>query len=316
MREYTHFYIDGTWAPPAGSGTIDVLSASTEEVIGRIASRAHGVVTRRQLRDAGVTEAEIRHRLACGGLLREHLGVFRVGHRAPSVEARYMAAVLACGDGAVLSGRAAAHLYGLLPGTAPAPEVTASGKRRIRGVRTRRSSVIDGTTHRGIPLTTVPRTIVDLAGVLDSPRLARACHEAGVKYSTTPAQVSAILDRHPRARGAARLRRILTGDEPITLSKLERRFFDLLRTAGLPLPVANRVAGGRRVDCRWPEARLTVELDGYRYHRSRHAWERDRRREREARARGDEFRRYTWGDVHEEPAATIAELRRILLASR
>jgi very-short-patch-repair endonuclease len=66
------------------------------------------------------------------------------------------------------------------------------------------------------------------------------------------------------------------------------------------------------VDCRWPEVRLTVELDGYRYHNSRHAWERDRQREREARARGDEFRRYTWADVYEEPAATVAELRRLL----
>ena len=287
-------------------------NAPVEEVIGRIASRAHGVVTRRQLRAAGVTEAEIRHRLACGGLLREHVGVFRVGHRAPSFEARYMAAVLAAGDGAVLSGRAAAHLYGLLPGSAPPPEVTASRKRRIKGVKTRRSSVIDGTIHRGIPVTTVPRTLVDLAGVVDWFTLGRACHEAGVKYATTPAQVGAILDRNHRVRGAGRLRRILTGDEPITLSKLERRFFDLLQTAGLPLPVANRVAGGRRVDCRWPEARLTVELDGYRYHRSRHAWERDRRREREARARGDEFRRYTRGDVSEEPAATLADLRRLL----
>ena len=76
--------------------------------------------------------------------------------------------------------------------------------------------------------------------------------------------------------------------------------------------VTNKTAGGHRVDCRWPDARLTVELDGYRYHRSRHAWERDRRREREAWARGDEFRRYTWADVHDEPQSTVAELRRVL----
>ena len=79
----------------------------------------------------------------------------------------------------------------------------------------------------------------------------------------------------------------------MTLTKLEARFLELLRNADLPLPVTNRPAGGRRVDCRWPEQRLTVELDGYRFHNSRHSWEQDRHREREARARGDDFRRYT-----------------------
>jgi very-short-patch-repair endonuclease len=78
------------------------------------------------------------------------------------------------------------------------------------------------------------------------------------------------------------------------------------------LPETNRVVDGRRVDCRWPEQRLTVEIDGYRYHHSRHAWEQDRRREREARARGDDFRRYTYGDVFESPGAMLAELRAVI----
>ena len=98
----------------------------------------------------------------------------------------------------------------------------------------------------------------------------------------------------------------------MTLSALERRFLALLREHRLPLPRTNRPRAARRVDCRWPDLRLTVELDSYRFHHSRHAWEQDRRREREARARGDEFRRYTYGDVFEEPAATMAELRRLL----
>jgi very-short-patch-repair endonuclease len=283
-----------------------------ERIIGRLAARAHGVVTRRGLLAAGVTEAEIRHRLGNGALLREHPGVFRVGHRAPSVEARYAAAVLACGEGAALSGRAAAHLYGLLPGAAPPPEVTAAGKRRLSGVRTRRASIIDVTSYRGIPITTVPATLVSLAAILPEEVLGRACHDAGVKYGTTPGQVRTLLERRPNQSGAGKLRRIMEGDDPITIGKLERGFLNLLRRAGLPLPVTNRRAGSRRVDCRWPEVRLTVELDGYRYHNSRHAWERDRQREREARARGDEFRRYTWADVYEEPAATVAELRRLL----
>lgn len=284
-------------------------------MIARLAGTAHGVVTRRQLLDVGITPAEIAHRLRTGALLREHPAVFRVGHRAPSLEARYLAAVLACGNGAVLSGRAAAHLYGLMKGPVPPPDVTARGRRRVKGVRTRQARRIDGcdtTTFRGIPVTTVPRTLVDLAAELTSDDLARACHEAGVKYGTAPRDVEAVLARRPTSPGAGTMRRILTGKEPVTLSELERRFIRLLRDEGLSLPETNRLVDGRRVDCRWPEQRVTVELDGYHYHRSRHAWEQDRRREREARARGDDFRRYTYGDVFEAPKLMIAELRALI----
>jgi len=270
------------------------------------------VVTRAELRAAGISDNEIEHRLRIGGLIREYRGVYRVGHRAPSVEARYLAAVRACGDRAVLSGRAAGYLLGILKGPPPAPEVTAPTQRRVPGVRTRRSSMVQTTAWRGIPVATVAWTLVDLAAELGEDDLARACHEAGVRHHTRPAQVEAVLARRPRARGAGKLRRIIRGDVPVTLSKLERGFLALLREAGLPLPETNRPAGGRRVDCRWPEHRLTVELDSYRYHHSRHAWEQDRRREREARARGDELRRYAWGDVFESPALMLAELRRLL----
>ncbi len=82
--------------------------------------------------------------------------------------------------------------------------------------------------------------------------------------------------------------------------------------AGLPLPITNRVASACRVDCRWPEHRLTVELDSYRFHNSRYSWEQDRRREREARMRADEFRRYTWADVSDDPRFMLMELRRLL----
>ena len=160
-----------------------------------------------------------------------------------------------------------------------------------------------------IAVTTVARTLVDLAAVLSLDALARACHEAGVLHGTTPAHVEAVLARRPTSPGAAKLRRVLHGDVRVTLSKLERRFLALLKAEGFPLPQTNRRIGGRRVDCRWPAHRLTIEVDGYRYHRSRHAWEQDRRREREARARGDEFRRYTYGDVLEDPRLMLSELR-------
>jgi very-short-patch-repair endonuclease len=190
--------------------------------------------------------------------------------------------------------------------------VTAPAKRRVQGVATRRARSIEATTHRGIPITTVPRILVDLAAHLSLDALARACHEAGVLHNTTPRQVEAVLAKRPRAKGATKLRAVLRGDAPVTLSELELRFQERLEEAGLPLPKTNKPAHGRRVDCRWPDHRLTVELDSYHYHRSRHAWEQDRRREREARARGDEFRRYTHGDVFESPRLMLAELRALL----
>lgn len=286
-----------------------------ERVLARLASRSHGVVTRQQLLRAGLTRDEIAWRLQAGSLLRVHRGVYRVGHRAPSLEAHYLAAVRACGDRAVLSGPAAGHLWGLLKGRPPTPHVTAPTERRPEGVLCQRCRDLDPgdtTTWRGVSLTTVPRTLVDLAASLDVRALARACHEAGVRYRTTPAQVEGALRRRPKSPGAATLRAVLRGKERVTLSRLEDRFLSLLEANGLPPPETNKLVAGRRLDCRWPQRRVTVELDGYRFHSSRYAWEADRRREREVRAGGDEFRRYTWGDVFEAPKLMLAELQELL----
>ncbi|HEX2084694.1 MAG TPA: hypothetical protein VHF89_03355, partial [Solirubrobacteraceae bacterium] len=221
------------------------------------------------------------------------------------------------GEGALLCGPAAAFLHGLLRSSAPPPPaVWARTERLVEGVRVRRArsplDAGDGTLCRGIPVTTVPRTLVDLAAHLSLGELARACHEADVKHGTVPGDVEEVLARRPRSKGARNLRRVLHGDVPVTLSALERRFLLLLHEHGLPLPLTNRLAGSRRVDCRWPRHRLTVELDSYRYHSSRHSWEQDRRRDREARLRGDEIRRYTYGDVYENPAPMLRELVTLL----
>jgi hypothetical protein len=287
-------------------------ASTVERKLAAIARKQHGVVTRAQLLVAGLSPEEIYGRLGKGALLPVHRGVYRVGHRAPSIEARYLAAVLACGPGAALSGEAAGHLWGLLKGLAPPPEVSAPTQRRVKGVRTRRARPRT-TRRRGIPVTTVPQTLMDLAARLSEPDLARACHEADVLHGTTPAQVDPLLAAFPNCPGAARLKRVMKGDVHILLSKLERGFIKLLRGDGLDLPLTNRPAGAHYVDCRWPERRLTVELDSYRYHRTRHAWEQDRRREREAYARGDHFRRYTWDDVFVYPSPTLEELRPLLL---
>jgi len=125
---------------------------------------------------------------------------------------------------------------------------------------------------------TLPWVLVELAATLNSEDLARAFHEAAVRYRTRPAQVEAVLVRRPRSPGAANLRSVMRGDTRVTLSALERRFLKVLKEANLLLPETNQHVGGRWVDCRWPQRKLTVELDSYRYHHSRHAWEQGHRR--------------------------------------
>jgi hypothetical protein len=268
-----------------------------EQRIARLAEPAHGVVSRRELLGARISERQIDRRIAKGALIVEHPGVYRVGAR--TREAIYMAAVKACGRGATLSGLAAAHHLGLIRRPPPLPEVTSPGDHQVEGIFTRRRPRVERTVHMGIPVTTPAQTLVDIAPRLGDDDLALACHEAGVRHKTTPRRVKAILSRYPNAPGAGKLKRIMIGDTKISLSALERRFLELLRAADLPLPITNKLFGSRYIDCRWPSYRLQ-----------------DRRRERQAYARGDDFRRYTWGDVFEDPRQMLAELRLLLSPAR
>jgi Transcriptional regulator, AbiEi antitoxin len=273
--------------------------------IDRLASRAKGIVTRGELLAAGVSTAEIRQRREIGLLIPEYRGVYRVGHRAPNCESSYMAAVKACGKGALLWGMAGGYLFGVVKGKSPPSEVTAPTDRQ----GARYSPAIcreDGTTWRGIPVTTVPRTLIDLAPRLSEAELARACHEAGVLHKVTPAMVERLL--LPNTPGGATLRAVMRGDAKVLLSKLEHKFIERLEEHRLPLPITNKPAGGRRVDCRWPDHNLTVELISYTFHNSRHAWQQDQLRQREAYARGDDFRTYTWDDVFVLPGPMMREL--------
>lgn len=296
-------------------GPVDPQNRAIEERLARLASTQKGTVTFAELRGLNISATEIRHRVRSGALIRVYRGVYRVGHRAPDVEADYLAAVKACGEDALLAGLAAAYLYGLLKGDPPPPEVVHPRERSIRGVNTRRRRLhpLDRTTFRGIPILPVPAVLVDIAPRLGDDALSRACHEAGVRYRTTPSHVQAVLDRRPKSPAAGRLKRVMSGETKVTLSGLERAFLDLLRREGLPLPETNRRVGTKRVDCRWPEHKLTVELDSYRFHNTRHAWEQDLQREREAHAREDILRRYSHGDVFEDQSAMLSELRSMLV---
>jgi hypothetical protein len=263
-------------------------------------------VTRQQLLAAGLDRSRIDRWLADGRLRRVHDAVYAVGHEAPSMYADYMAAVLACGRGAALSHRAAAFLLRLLRDvTPPPPEVsvpTTNGRRRP-GIIIHRVRSLDGDvfTLRGIRVTNVPRTLLDLAPSTEPDELTRMCHEAWVHHRTTPAHVDACIARNPGKKGAAKLRTALGSDA--TLSDLESGFLALLKTHGLPAPRTNIDLQGDKVDCHWPQHGLTVELHSYRFHASRQAFERDL-----ARRRRSGHVAYSYGDVFERPAQTAADV--------
>jgi len=187
--------------------------------------------------------------------------------------------------------------------------------RKPRGLKTRRVRHIDrrdGTKHRGIPVTTVPLTLVHLAAELEPEDLARACHEAGVKYRIAPRHVKAVLKRMPNAKGATTLKAIMSGDVKVLRSKLENRFMVVLIGWAFPRPDPNRIVDGRYADCRWKDKQVIVELVSFKFHNSRHAWDNDYERECEAYARDDAFRRYTYKDVFEDPTRMRAELEKLL----
>ena len=281
------------------------------DTIARIASRQHGRISHAQLVAAGVGRDRIK-RWCVGGLLRRvHLGVYAFGHTAPSRGADLMAAVLACGEGAVVSHASAGHALGILAAPPAWPEVTVpttAGRRRprIRVHRVRAIDPRDVMTRGGVPMTIVARVLLDLAPRLTPAALTRACHEAWIRHGTTPTHVQACIARNPTKPGASALRRALGAD--VTLSVLEDGFLALLDRHGLERPRTNIDLDGDKVDCHWPSNGLTVELLGYRFHASRHAFEADI-----ARRRRSTHIAYTYGDVFERGARTAAEIAALLL---
>jgi very-short-patch-repair endonuclease len=232
-----------------------------------------------------------------------------------------MAAVLAGGPGAVLShGSAAAH-WGIRPDN-PSIQVTSARRRRSRrGLSFYRSYLPQDevTTHGGIPVTTVPRTLFDLAAVVAPGQLNRAVNEAEIRRLWDSLSLNDLLIRHPRRPGAAALRAVLaTPGANITRSELEDRFLELLRRARLPLPETNvslEVNGvWIEADCIWREQRLIVEVDGHATHATRSAFESDRARDRTLVAAGWRVMRVTWRQVHDEPAALTQDVRASLAA--
>ena len=293
---------------------------SLDAVIAKIAQRQHGVVSRSQLVAIGLGRGAIELRLANGRLHAVHPRVYAVGHTALTYAGHCMAGVLAGGPGAAGSHRAAAAVWGFLPPAGRHVEVTGPSRRRSRaGLRFYRTRLPPDelAVHDGIPLTTVPRTLFDLAAVLAPGRLARAVKEVEMRRLWDALSLEDLLVRHPRRPGAAALRAVLA--EPgrgITRSELEDLFLAFLDAAGLPRPVTNvwlRVDGiWFEVDCAWHEQRLIVELDGRATHGTSHAFEHDRNRDRRLVAAGWRVMRITWRQLREEPEAVGRDLRAAL----
>jgi very-short-patch-repair endonuclease len=194
---------------------------------------------------------------------------------------------------------------------------TRTARRGLSGVIVHRSPLRDDerTTHRGIPTTTVPRTLLDLSAVVRPDDLRSAFRQAEQLRLTDPLSLHDLADRYPRRPGVAAVRALLEEARlglGIVRSELEERFQAFLLRAGLPLPKTNIVIHGYEVDCAWPERRLIVELDGHASHAPAHAFEGDRARDRRLEAAGWQVVRITWRQLLEEPQLVEADLRRLL----
>jgi very-short-patch-repair endonuclease len=279
-----------------------------------LAAGQHGVVGRSQLLELGMRPGAIDTWVARERLHVVHRSVYAIGHEPLTARGRLMAAVLASGPGAVASHRTAAWLWGLLPDVRSVIDVTVSVRRRGRaGIAIHQSTLADQDRSRadGIPVTAVPRTLLDVAEVVNPRLLERAIDAAERSRRFDLTALDELIARSHGRHGLKRLREGLGAHRPPTVSRseLERRFMELLAAADLPLPSQNANLHGYEVDAVWEQHKLIVELDGYEFHRTRSAFERDRERDAALQALGWRVLRFSWRQVIDDPASVVAALR-------
>ncbi|MEA2423917.1 MAG: hypothetical protein QOH13_327 [Thermoleophilaceae bacterium] len=284
--------------------------------IAALALEQHGIVTRSQLSALGFTRHEIDDRIAAGRLHRVHQGVYAVGYRRLSSEARWLAALLAAGDGAVLSHESAAALWQLRAGSGRLIDVTVPMKRRAPdGVRIHRCELHPSEiVKRGsLRVTSPTRTLLDLAAQVDERQLERALREAIYLRLTSVAALTSCLSSHQGRRGSRNLRKLLPDATNGRLrSDLEQEFLTFLRKHKLPLPMQNTSVEGFESDCVWPEQHLIVELDGGAAHNTPHAFEADRARDETLVAAGWRVIRVTDARLGKQADALAAHFRQLL----
>jgi very-short-patch-repair endonuclease len=264
------------------------------------------VLTRGDLLGLGFSGESIKHRIEKGRLHPSMPGVYAVGRPELTREGRWMAAVLACGEGAALSHRSAAALWKIEKegGRIEVAIRRKSGLRRpgIR-VRTRQALGAEDITSRlGIPLTRPVQTLIDLATELSPQRLERAVNEADKRDLVDPETVRVALDRRVGEPGVRALRTLLDRHTfRLSDTELEVLFRPLAAAAGLPVPLTKQMVNGYEVDFHWPDLGLVVETDGLRYHRTASTQSRDALRDQTHTAAGLTPLRFSHHQVKYEP---------------
>ncbi len=287
---------------------------SPDTAIAALAADQHGVVTTRQVAALGVAERAVSRRAAAGRLHRVHRGVYAVGHPVLTGQGRLVAAVLAGGEGAVLSHASAAALWGMRSSDAERIDITVrrSGREKRSGLRIHRPRTLrpdEVTTHEGVPVTTPARTILDLAAMLGRRPLERVLDRTELLELADYPALHHIARAHPGHRGAHKLRTALAthnAGTTLTRSHLEERFLTLCREHGLPAPLVNSWPSGKEVDFRFPGHALIVEADSWTHHRSREAFENDRARDALHTRAGYRTLRFTHRQLADDPAAVAA----------
>lgn len=298
--------------------------ALRERELAALAHRQHGVVGRNQLLALGLGDGAIKARFQLGQLHNIHRGVYSVGHGGLTVHSRWLAAVLASGDGAVLSHRSAAALWGLMrPRWSPVDVTSAHGRPGRNGIVLHRSALHaeERTVEARIPVTSVARTLLDLAGVLDGDGgLRRAFEEADRLKLLHMPELERVCARAGKRKGLPALRRLAAAArEPVTTrSHLEDRFAEFCRKhlADLSTPQTNAWILDHEVDAYWPSHGLVVELDGFAYHGHRAAFENDRARDAAMQAAGYRVIRLTYRQLETEALRIATQLRKLLGADR
>lgn len=294
--------------------------------IGRRAELQHGVVSRDQLRELGIRDDAIDFAIAQGRLYPIFRGVYGVGHGPLGREGRLLAAVLACGPGAVVSHGTAASLLGLWEAEPRLIDVIAPVQmgRGFAGIKRRHTPLPvlrDRWRYKLIPCTSPSRTIIDVAGMVGERSLGRTVEQAAVRGMLNVPEIDSIL-AGPRRRGSRLLRLVLEDWRryPAAMrirSPLEARLLPLLTQWRIPVPRVNEdiVLGDDtfEIDFLWRRQRVVVETDGGKYHGHPLAQARDSHRNSVLRAYGYEVRRLSWHDLEDRQWRVRRELTRLLL---
>jgi len=294
-----------------------------DTALAELAGRQHGVVSLAQLiSELGYSHSAVTRAAAAGRLHRLHRGVYAVGHTSLSLHGRCLAAVFACGPGALLSHHSAAWLWGLANWSPIPLSVTVPGPRSARSsIRLRRARGLvaeDRDKIDCIPVTAVPRTALDLAATLRARQLPRLLERAEELRLFDLRPFEDLLSRTRGHPGFGPLRSALDAyrPAPFTRSDTERRLLELVIAAGLPRPVTGFVEAGYELDIYWPDARFAVELDTYETHGSRQAFEDDRLRQENLKLEGVEMIRITGWRLDREPKQVVERITRLLAQRR